>query len=82
MEQFDFFEIIGNILETVASDMPQEVKDRIISSLETIDEAYVLVQWPESQELMEESWFDKEAILDVKGTFGSSAYFVPLRYML
>lgn len=41
---------------------------------------YIIVQWPESQELMEQEWFDEcvlindEAMLD---KVGSSAYFVP-----
>lgn len=34
---------------------------------------YVLVEWPDSQSLMEESWFEDEAILTE-----SSAYFVPI----
>lgn len=42
------------------------------------EQSYVLIQWPDSQDLMEEPWFDEEAILDVEGKFGSSAYFVPL----
>lgn len=40
---------------------------------------YVLVQWPESQEFMEEEWFEKEAILEVEGRFGSGAYFIPAK---
>ena len=36
---------------------------------------YVLVQWPESQEYMEEEWFDKEAIL-ADESVGSAAYFI------
>lgn len=47
-----------------------------------IDSLFVVVQWPDVQELMEESWFREEAILinDEKGLdkFGSSAYFVPV----
>ena len=41
---------------------------------------YVLIQWPDSQELMEKSWFN-ECVLaqDIQGhdEVGSSAYFVP-----
>lgn len=36
---------------------------------------YVLVEWPEVQELMEEEWFWEEAILCVDT---SSAYFIPI----
>lgn len=35
---------------------------------------YVLIEWPESQVLMDEPWFDQEAILH-HGL--SSAYFIP-----
>lgn len=39
-------------------------------------ENYILVSWPESQEFMDEVWFEKESCLaDVK--FGDSAYFIP-----
>ncbi len=34
---------------------------------------YVLVPWPESQEYMEESWFEEEAILGEE-----SSYFIPV----
>jgi hypothetical protein len=35
---------------------------------------YVLVMWPDSQEFMEEEWFDEEAVLHPDE---SSAYFIP-----
>lgn len=40
---------------------------------------YVLVEWPFSQEFMEEEWFDEEAILALgaEDQTGSSAYFIP-----
>jgi hypothetical protein len=42
---------------------------------------YILVTWPESQELMDKEWFN-ECILaqDIEGhvEVGSSAYFVPV----
>jgi hypothetical protein len=37
---------------------------------------YILIEWPFSQELMDESWFSEEAILHPES---SSAYFVPLK---
>jgi len=40
---------------------------------------YVLIVWPDSQELMEEDWFEEEAILETEGKFGSSAYFIPYK---
>ena len=41
------------------------------------DYIYVLVQWPETQVLMDYDWFDKEASLADFNKFGSSAYFIP-----
>ena len=38
---------------------------------------YVLVQWPETQELMDELWFDEHASLADFNKFGNSAYFIP-----
>ena len=43
---------------------------------------YVLVQWPETQELMDEEWFDKEASLADFDKFGNSAYFIPQKRWL
>jgi hypothetical protein len=47
-----------------------------------LEDAYVLVMWPESQMFMEEDWFHEEAILENEGNFGSAAYFIPLKYIL
>jgi hypothetical protein len=48
----------------------------------TIDkDTYTVITWPEVQELMEEPWFREEAILDVEGKFGDSAYFIPTKYL-
>jgi hypothetical protein len=41
------------------------------------DYIYVLVQWPETQVLMDYDWFDAEASLADFDKFGSSAYFIP-----
>ena len=46
------------------------------------DYTYVLVQWPESQELMDQEWFDKEASLADFDKFGSAAYFIPKSRLL
>ena len=35
---------------------------------------YVLVEWPESQDFMEEPWFQEEAVLHPEL---SAAYFIP-----
>lgn len=38
---------------------------------------YILVLWPESQEFMEEEWFQDEAVLADHENIGGSAYFIP-----
>lgn len=38
---------------------------------------FVLVQWPETQVLMDYDWFDAEASLADFYKFGNSAYFIP-----
>lgn len=41
--------------------------------------SYVLVEWPWSQEFMDEDWFEEEAVCAVgaEDRFGSAAYFIP-----
>ncbi len=58
-----------------------EINKRVKDFLNTIADGYVLVQWPESQEYMEEEWFDDEAILALgsEDITGSSAYFIPIK---
>lgn len=47
---------------------------------------YTVVTWPQVQELLDKEWFDDEAVLinDDNGiaTYGSSAYFVPLKRLI
>lgn len=81
----DVSEIIGQSLyENASSEDPESDESiRLINKfLNLAEDSYVLIQWPESQEYMEEEWFDEEAILDVEGKFGSSAYFIPLKRLL
>lgn len=40
-------------------------------------ETYVLVTWPDSQEYMDEAWFQDKAHLADEEKVGSSAYFIP-----
>lgn len=88
MEQNKFdaiIETIGYLVdETLIADDPENDEDRANISLflGLVQESYVIVTWPESQELMEEDWFEDEAILDVDAKFGSSAYFIPLKRLL
>jgi hypothetical protein len=72
-------ETIGQALfEVHEKNIPTEAKNL----LNQLDNAYVVVTWPNSQELMEEEWFEEEAVLDVDGRFGGSAYFIPLKRIL
>lgn len=58
---------ISNLSEVEVKDLLEKI----------ITDSYTLIQWPESQDLMEKSWFKKEAILDINQVYGPSAYFVP-----
>lgn len=80
MENFEnAMETIGQALfELYEKDTPTEAKNL----LNQLDSAYVVVTWPDVQELMEKDWFEEEAILDVDGKFGGSAYFIPLKRIL
>jgi len=53
-----------------------------VNKFPVLEEAYILVLWPESQMYMEEDWFQEEAVLEYECKYGSSAYFIPLKYML
>jgi len=55
------------VLESEFGDEPDDDEDNL----------YVLVEWPESQNYMEEDWFEDEASLADCERFGSSAYFIP-----
>jgi hypothetical protein len=66
---------IDQIKEAIKNFTEEEVKKQLINLL---DDGYVLVQWPYNQELMDEDWFDDEAILADSEHVGSSAYFIPI----
>ena len=77
----DKYEVIKKVSESAES------IDDIQNLIEHLDNAtrllpdyfesdyYVKVTWPDIQDLMQEEWFNEEAILDVNS---SSDYFVPL----
>jgi hypothetical protein len=58
-----------------------EAKDMLANIIKT---TYFLVEWPTSQDYMEEEWFDNEAILALgsEEITGSSAYFIPTHYII
>ena len=58
--------------------------ENVTTLLNCIDEGYCLIQWPESQEYMEEEWFEEEAIFcgGSEDKTGSSAYFIPIKRLI
>jgi hypothetical protein len=63
------------------------MKGKLMAFIErhTIEQVYVLVQWPDVQDFMEEEWFAAEGILyqafpDQEHL--DSAYFIPLKRIL
>ncbi len=62
-------------------DSEREFEKRYTKYIDSImnEDLYVLVRWPESQNFMEEEWFEDEAILALgnEDMTGSSAYFIP-----
>lgn len=70
-----------SFIEKNMESLPQDsdIRNTISIILNCIDSGYVHVDWPESQELMEEEWFKDEAILDINE---SSAYFIPINRII
>lgn len=91
MNKFDeAIEVIGSALfeyleGDTSNSTDSDAKDTyelVHRLLAMLPNAYVVVEWPESQELMEEEWFDNEAVFDIDCKFGHSAYLVPLKRVL
>lgn len=80
----DAIEVIGQVVfELLPVEDPANDKTRqsVHNLIDAAYNGYVLVQWPESQEFMEEEWFEEEAILALgsEDKTGSSAYFIPIK---
>lgn len=80
-------EIIGQaIYELLSPEDPEndEARELVNNLLNATEEGYVLVEWPDSQDYMEEEWFEEEAILALgaEDKTGSSAYFVPIKRVM
>lgn len=73
-------EVIENLSNM--EDLDKDIRNLVHSTLRCAEEGYILIQWPESQNFMDKSWFKNEAILDVEAKFGSSAYFIPIKRYL
>lgn len=78
---------VDEMVETISQSVYEntlgnpETNKQVKDFLNTVTDGYVLVQWPNSQEYMEEEWFDDEAILALgsEDITGSSAYFIPIK---
>jgi hypothetical protein len=55
----------------------EDFKEKCDEIVELVEETYILVSWPDSQEYMDEEWFDEEAVLHPNEP---SAYFIPTKY--
>ena len=69
-----------NILKTIrqALNAQESVDQEVTDFLNLIQEGvYTRIDWPEVQELMDEPWFQEDAILDTYGE-QASTYFIPL----
>lgn len=82
------FKTLGqSILNYFPKNQKGELKEEDIQNVEDINkflsisvDSYVVVEWPEIQELMEEEWFSEEAILNWGGS--ASSYFIPIKRLL
>jgi hypothetical protein len=77
-------EIIGQAIfdYTDIENFPEESKQLVNNYIELSANSYIRIEWPESQEYMEEKWFNKEAILDNSNNTTSSTYFIPLKRII
>jgi hypothetical protein len=75
-------EAIGQSIDSYGEDIKRDKCPEVYELLTHLPEAYVVVTWPDSQNFMEEPWFEDEAILDVDSKFGDSAYLIPIKYVM
>lgn len=79
----EIVETIGQVVYEHTDDN-LEINKQVGNFLDTAMSGYVLVEWPESQDFMEEEWFNEEAILALgaEDITGSSAYFIPIKRII
>ena len=63
---------------------PRDQANNLLSGEIVEQDLYKLMRWPESQAYMDMEWFWEEAVLALgkEDVTGSSAYFIPLKYIL
>jgi hypothetical protein len=74
---------IDNVLSCEDSNN-HDIRESIHSLLDCAEQGYILVEWPDSQQYMDEDWFDEDAILALgsENKTGSSAYFIPIKRII
>lgn len=85
MKQTNYESAVELINQGIESLQLEEQETEVVYDLlELVEEGYILIEWPESQEYMEQEWFDEEAILALgsEDKTGSSAYFIPIKRLL
>ena len=71
----NFIEWLENLeLQTLTDELKSEIIERFESHFNSED-LYVRIGWPEVQNVMDEVWFNDEAILD---TNTSADYLIPM----
>jgi hypothetical protein len=77
-------EVIGQATFEMWPQLEPETKQAVDNVIDCARTGYVLVKWPQSQEYMEEDWFDEEAIFcgGSEEKTGSSAYFIPINRVI
>jgi len=68
----------SNVVLDRIQDMANLVAEKRIEKADLAD-TYIRVNWPESQDYMDEKWFREEAILDTNPNAPSSSYLIPFK---
>jgi hypothetical protein len=67
----------SNVVLDRIQDMANLIAEKRIEA--DLNDTYIRVNWPESQDYMEEKWFREEAILDTNPNAPSSSYLIPFK---
>jgi hypothetical protein len=67
----------SNVVLDRIQDMANLVAEKRIDA--DLADTYVRINWPESQDYMDEKWFCEEAILDTNPNAPSSSYLIPFK---
>lgn len=62
----------------------KETRFLINQGIWCLQNGYLLVEFPDAQEFMDKDWFEEEAIFcgGSEEKTGSSAYFIPIKYLI